>query len=87
MYAVFHPSFCMRNEVCASSVMDSTATPPTASSALRRLLADPSPEVRSNAAFASAILGDQGLADALTPLLGDSDAAVAARACNDNYII
>ena len=51
-----------------------------ASSALKRLLADPSPEVRSSAAFASAILGDQGLSDALTPLLGDPDAAVAARA-------
>ena len=51
-----------------------------ASSALKRLLTDASPDVRSSAAFAAAILGDPGLADALTPLLGDSDAAVAARA-------
>ena len=39
MYAVFHPRRCMRKAVCASSVTVSTAMPPIASSAARRITA------------------------------------------------
>jgi len=49
-------------------------------SPLGRLLADPSPEVRAEAAFAAAILGDPAATGSLTPLLADSEPAVAIRA-------